>query len=450
MGMWPVDLSRFPALLGLRRFSLKQRLGLGLGIIIVPLLLIAMSGYVLFQYAVASLESSHEEMQHQMMPVLRLQELLLLAQMPANDYLIHGHDDERGKFAALRQAIDAAYAKVLKAPFEQPEKRDFILKSRASWQTGLSLSEEILALSTPIGNRAGAELMIRMDERMQTASEQLGLITELGLADLAGKHAMIHQLNLQLSVILIIFLAVVTLAVFIGLSLVRDWIFAPLEQLRAAAEQYGAGNLAHRIPVHAEDEIDKVAMTFNQMAATLAQDRQILHELAVHDQLTGLFNVREFHRLLDLEITRAQRYGRSLAVLMIDIDFFKAINDQYGHPAGDVVLRNVAERIRVSLRPSDVSARYGGEEFIVLLPESDAAGAQAMAERLCAAVRASAVRVSPEIQPPVTVSIGFALYPQDGAADADLIAGADRALYAAKRAGRNRCCGVAQAVEVSG
>lgn len=431
----------FHGLRGLRHLSLKQRLGLGMGIIIVPLLLIAMGGYILFQYAVETLETSHEEIQNEMMPVVRLQELLLLAQMPANDYLIHGQANERDKFARYRKAVNAAFERVFAAPFEKAEKRAFVQRAWDSWQAGERLSNQIFALADPVGNRSGAELMMQLDERLQAASDQLKLVTELALSELSGQHDLVHQLNLQLSVILVVFLAMVTLVVFIGLYLVRQWIFAPLEQLRTAAEQIGTGNLAHRIPVHGSDEIDQVAETFNHMAATLAQDRQILHDLAVHDQLTGLFNVREFHRLLDLEITRAQRYAHPLAVLMIDIDHFKAVNDQYGHPAGDVVLRNVAERIRVSLRPNDVSARYGGEEFIVLLPETDAAGAQAMGERLCAAVRAAAVRVSADVQPAITVSVGYAVYPRDVTEESELTIIADRALYAAKRGGRDRCCG---------
>lgn len=440
MGMLPLK-STLPLRTGLRRLSLKQRLGLGMGIITLPLLLIAMGGYGLFQYAVEALEESHEDVQHEMLPVVRLQALLLQAQMPANDYLIHGHSDERGKFEQLRKAVHEAYARVFAEPFEHSEKRTFLQRSKDAWLAGERLSAEIFALPDPVGSPAGAEIMVRMDERIQAASEQLTLVTELALSELSAQYALVHRLNVRLSVILIVFLAVVTLAALVGLSLVRHWIFAPLEELRAAAEQFGAGNLAHRIPVHGKDEIDQVAETFNHMAATLAQDRHVLHELAVHDQLTGLFNVREFHRLLELEITRTQRYARTLAVLMIDIDFFKAINDRHGHPAGDVVLRNVAERIRVSLRPNDVSARYGGEEFIVLLPETDAAGAQAMAERLCAAVRATPVRVNAAVQPAVTVSVGFAVYPLDADALADLITQADRALYAAKHTGRDRCCG---------
>jgi two-component system, cell cycle response regulator len=175
------------------------------------------------------------------------------------------------------------------------------------------------------------------------------------------------------------------------------------------------------------------------MALALKHDRDILRNLSSHDQLTGLLNRREFQRLLDLEITRSQRHGRVLALLLIDLDYFKSVNDRYGHPAGDAVLKCAADRFAAALRPNDLVARYGGEEFIVLLPETDAAGAVALAERLCAQVRAAPMDIGQGIAPVVTTSIGIAVYPSHADTAEDLITAADQALYAAKAAGRDRC-----------
>ncbi len=135
-----------------------------------------------------------------------------------------------------------------------------------------------------------------------------------------------------------------------------------------------------------------------------------------------------------------ERYGLPLSLLLIDIDNFKKVNDTYGHPAGDEVLRHVARRLNESLRKSDSAARYGGEEFAVVLTETGWEGALAVAERLRLNVCASAV-VHDKDQIPVTVSVGVAELTKDvGGAKAELIKRADKALYEAKHIGKNRCC----------
>src|SRR5262249_22129164 len=139
---------------------------------------------------------------------------------------------------------------------------------------------------------------------------------------------------------------------------------------------------------------------------------------------------------------RAGRFGRTLAVLALDLDRFKDVNDRYGHTAGDGVLAEFARRLRGEIREVDFAFRHGGEEFIVLLPETDAAGAAVRAERLGAAVRdtpvlvASAQSADP-VRIPVTVSIGVAVFPDHATTGPAVLAAAEDALYAAKMAGRD-------------
>jgi diguanylate cyclase (GGDEF)-like protein len=425
---------------GLRVLSLRQRLGLGMAILVLPLLLISASGYLLFQFAIESMEESHEEIRDEMLPILRLQELILQAQMPGNDYLILGDSDERDKFERMSADVAAGFEKALAAPFGMNEKRDILVRALDLWREGERMSRKILALPDPVGNAAGAELMIRMDATLQSASDHLRAVSVLGLAELDRQHAIVHKLNLRVSVAIGVFLVILSLMVFLGSILVRQWIISPLSELEKAAQQFTAGHLEHRIPLQSNDEIGSVSRTFNEMASALKRDRDILRNLSIHDQLTGLLNRKEFQRLLDLEIARSQRHGRVLALLMIDVDFFKSVNDRYGHPAGDIVLRSVADRLFTALRPNDVVARYGGEEFIVMLPETDGAGAVTIAERLCTHVRGTPMDIAQGIQPVVTVSAGIAVYPADADAAEALIAAADQALYAAKGAGRDRCC----------
>ncbi|RMH40791.1 MAG: GGDEF domain-containing protein [Deltaproteobacteria bacterium] len=173
---------------------------------------------------------------------------------------------------------------------------------------------------------------------------------------------------------------------------------------------------------------------------------RLLHS-ATRDPLTGAYNRAHFAEHLRAEARFATRHGTALSLLLFDIDHFKAINDRFGHPAGDHVLQQFALCIAQRIRCEDLFARYGGEEFAVIARGIDARGARLFAERLRAAVES--MRVTYEGRPiPVTVSVGVASAPPlDLAHENDWLDCADRALYAAKRAGRNcvRACGDAEA-----
>lgn len=171
-----------------------------------------------------------------------------------------------------------------------------------------------------------------------------------------------------------------------------------------------------------------------KLAETLAE----LRRLATHDALTGLLNRRAFERILAEERDRAQRFGHPFSLVLFDLDHFKAVNDRHGHPAGDAVLREVAARLLGALRSVDRLARFGGEEFVAILVEVDRAGALEVVRGMVAAVAATPVPAAPGLALPMTASAGVALFPEDGRNEQEIVAAADRALYAAKRAGRNR------------
>lgn len=164
-----------------------------------------------------------------------------------------------------------------------------------------------------------------------------------------------------------------------------------------------------------------------------------LEALSNTDQLTQLKNRRYLEKVMEEEWQRCKRYGREFAVLMMDVDFFKKVNDQYGHPAGDACLKQVAERISRSVRwPSDQVARYGGEEFCMILPETDAEGAKVVAERIREFVQAKPI-VTESDNFPVTMSLGVcAGVPSDDLTIEAMLKAADLALYQSKEAGRNR------------
>lgn len=159
---------------------------------------------------------------------------------------------------------------------------------------------------------------------------------------------------------------------------------------------------------------------------------------ATLDELTGLHNRRWMHDMVERQIKRSRINGEPLSLLLIDIDHFKSINDNFGHLVGDQVLRTVAWTLMNNLRPTDMLARYGGEEFVAVLPGSNLAGARIAAESMCAAVRQITDDAGEgEALPPTTVSIGVAQI-QPGQSFTDLVESADRAMYRAKHKGRNR------------
>jgi two-component system, cell cycle response regulator len=170
----------------------------------------------------------------------------------------------------------------------------------------------------------------------------------------------------------------------------------------------------------------------------LVAAREALREQATTDSLTGIANRRTILETLGRELERSRRAGTSCAVVFVDLDHFKRVNDTHGHAAGDAVLRQAASTMRSTLRPYDLLGRYGGEEFVVVLPGCDAAGARAVAERLRGTVSAAPTVVG-ELSLSVTCSVGVAV--GGGASGADrerLLAAADAALYRAKEAGRDR------------
>lgn len=166
-----------------------------------------------------------------------------------------------------------------------------------------------------------------------------------------------------------------------------------------------------------------------------------LCELSSRDALTGLANRRQFELTITREIDRVARAGEPALVLMADIDHFKRVNDTYGHPAGDQVLKVVAAALQDCVRPMDTVARYGGEEFAIILPNCPTAFGLTVAERIRAKVERRPVNVAPGVDVQVTISIGGAFAPQWVRSSAAMwVERADRQLYLAKTEGRNRVC----------
>ncbi len=168
--------------------------------------------------------------------------------------------------------------------------------------------------------------------------------------------------------------------------------------------------------------------------------KERLMNLAIQDELTGLYNYRYLQSRVNEEFKRAERYHEPLACIMADIDYFKEVNDLFGHDAGDDVLREIGARLRGAVREVDVVARYGGEEFLLVLPSTNFSGALSVADRVWRSIGSQAFDVG-DTSKRITVSLGVAVFPsRDIRSKDDLLKAADRALYQSKGEGRDGIC----------
>jgi diguanylate cyclase (GGDEF)-like protein len=226
------------------------------------------------------------------------------------------------------------------------------------------------------------------------------------------------------------------LAVIAGVVLIGRVMSTSVDRLVAGAARFAEGDREHRIHVKVPPELRRAADEFNRMIERIRDTESALDKLAHVDGLTGLPNRRAFDEAMSESLATIGQVGESVALLTIDIDFFKQVNDTHGHGVGDEVLRAVAKAMAKSLRPVDQIFRVGGEEFAVLLHEMGAEDAREAAERLRNAVAATTVECDQSrISPTVSIGIAQTSRPVDGSA---FVAAADAALYEAKNSGRNR------------
>ncbi len=254
--------------------------------------------------------------------------------------------------------------------------------------------------------------------------------------------------NRTIAIALGVMAAVAVFSMLLGQLLTRS-----LTALNVASREIATGNLTHQIDAMGNDELAETARGFNEMARQLAaihaehtSTLEELRTLAYQDALTGAHNRRSFLSVLEQEVLRVQRTGASTALVMIDIDHFKHVNDTWGHDAGDAVLKHLVAVLQNSLRRIDTLGRLGGEEFAVLLPETTLDGAVELANRLRLSVQDSPAAVInpteglPPATIPFTISLGVATLAASDSQVNSVLKRADMAMYQAKTTGRNKVC----------
>ena len=207
---------------------------------------------------------------------------------------------------------------------------------------------------------------------------------------------------------------------------------ANLRHLTWQAKRIADGDLTQRV-----EFLGDFSEAFNSMVVALDAAQTELQQLAATDALTGLANRRKFFEVAEAELQRSLRYGYFLSVMMVDIDYFKKVNDTYGHQVGDLVLQAVAAALNGQVRDTDLVGRIGGEEFCILLPDTPLKAALTVGRRLLDATRKLRIPV-PDYELEVTVSIGLTDWTRGDKEIATIMERADIALYQAKMSGRNR------------
>ncbi|TMH97602.1 MAG: diguanylate cyclase [Betaproteobacteria bacterium] len=210
---------------------------------------------------------------------------------------------------------------------------------------------------------------------------------------------------------------------------------AELERLNAQLEQHAAGRTEQLEVARSALEQEVTKRLWAERELTQANLR--LHDRAVRDALTGLYNRGYLEESLDREESRARRGNQSLGVMMIDIDHFKRCNDTFGHAAGDTVLRAVAQHMLSLARGEDILCRYGGEEFALVMAHASPGTMLERAEKICLGVQNLEIESDGRRVGPVTLSVGIAIFPDHGDSGQAVLQAADAALYRAKAAGRN-------------
>jgi len=403
---------------------------------VLPLAVSALAGYLLLSRGViATLQDVAARQREQIDPTQRLRLLLLEAGTPLDAFVDEGDPREPAAYRELRQRIEVMFTTVHDHVRSEPELRTLVERARDDWTAADRRAIEALSARRAPGEPRGAELMDEFHGLASSAVDKLGALYDDVVTDLRKDHDTALRDIERADWLAAAAAAVSALAVLVGVTLIARVIAGSVERLVTGAELFAAGDRDHRIDVQVPPELQRVAEEFNRMIERIHTSEGVLADLARRDSLTLLLNRRAFDEELDGMFSRQQRFGERFALLVLDLDHFKQINDRHGHATGDEVLRASSRALAKELRPFDRLFRIGGEEFAAILPGTDSTTARVAAERLRQAIAAHPIAVGDTVIG-TTVSVGVATATPGFEPDT-LLEAADAALYRAKAAGRN-------------
>ncbi|WKE64803.1 diguanylate cyclase [Gallaecimonas kandeliae] len=429
-----------------RHRSLKFWLAMGMLMTFLPSFLSALGGYLLYHQAViqplAEVASKHRQI---LLPLQQLQLSLWGLSDTVVDYEADGkisHLDDYHKQAA--QIADSFKALRSALQGDILAGRDLATSERG-WQLLEAQSSQLLSQQGLHGDHAASVSLEQWGADIDGLGQDLGqLFDDLRIENEQNHDQALADLQL-LERLAIGGFSLSLLFACLGVWVINRSLVNSMEQLAQGAQRLAAGDREHQVHVRLPHELVNVAAAFNQMTQQILEQERALARAAATDGLTGLYNRREFDRLLAEELQRSQRYGKPFSLIICDIDHFKDFNDSHGHQAGDQALRTLAKTLQDNVREVDKACRLGGEEFVVILPEGDQEAVRQTAERLRKAVEEQEILLDGGVSARITISLGVASHPDQGNSAETLLWCADTALYQSKEQGRNKVTFATQA-----
>lgn len=399
-------------------------------------------------------EGSVAETRYVMMPVHSIQVSLREVDHLAYRYAIEGDQSAPVQFKEIGEEVDRQFRQLAKAESQfgsvgHAHSTISLAKTTRAWQDAKIWVLKLFQ-HTP-GTTQATETLKRLHAEIDPVYDVISEFHRLSMQDL--QESLKSAQSIGVWAFFAIFSAIL---VGIGLLIVMGFVVGrsvlqPIAELQLAAHKLAKKDFSHRVRLrNNSDELGHLGRALNIASSALQQLYQELERRSTHDGLTGVLNRTTFDERLSEECKRADCHKRSPALLLVDIDFFKRVNDSHGHQAGDRVLQAVARLLGETTRPGDLVTRYGGEEFAIILPETDENGALAMAERLRTTLEDARISCGACEDIAITVSIGCSSGRPFTVTPEALVKAADTALYRAKETGRNRVISARQLPLTSG
>ncbi|MDI1346516.1 MAG: diguanylate cyclase [Pseudolabrys sp.] len=422
--------------------SIYVRFQYAFGLAILGLLLMAAITVVSGRVLMNTYENSVSEARFELMPAHDIQASLREAEHLTYLYAIEGNQSAPFRFKVVEETVYREFRQLIEstsrfASVEHAHSSISVSESVTAWKEAQAAALAVFRFAA--GTPEAVEALRRAHAKIDPVYDTISKFHRGSMQDLQDRLKFARSVADQtysaiFGAIMIGLGVLIAAGFFVGGSVLQ-----PIEELQRVARRLGEKDFSQRVRLrNTRDELGQLGRAFNIATATLQRLYGELEQRSTHDGLTGALNRAAFDERLSAECMSADRHKRSMSLLMVDIDFFKRVNDTHGHQTGDHVLQTLVELLNETIRPGDILARYGGEEFIIILPEADENGAMAMAERVRSTVERHVFNCPIGNNIGVTVSVGCANRLTAGMASDDLVKAADAALYRAKKTGRNR------------